>query len=141
MEAMLGLFWTAFLAATILPFYSEALLLVLAAQGYDPVALWAWASAGNTLGSVVNWVLARWLSRLEERRWFPVGRRAMERARRWYARAGVASLLFAWAPIGGDALTFIAGWMRVHIVPFVVLVFIGKAARYAVVLLLYEGLR
>lgn len=140
MEAMIGLFWVAFLSATLLPFYSEAWVVWLASEGHDPVALWAWASAGNTLGSVVNWALARCLVRLEERPWFPVGPRTMERARARYARFGVWSLLFAWAPIGGDALTFIAGWMNVRLAPFVLLVFVGKAARYAVVLALFERL-
>ncbi|MEM6937045.1 MAG: hypothetical protein AAF552_11355, partial [Pseudomonadota bacterium] len=47
---------------------------------------------------------------------------------------GQWSLLLAWAPIGGDALTVIAGILRVRWLAFVVLVFAGKAARYAVVI-------
>jgi len=46
----------------------------------------------------------------------------------------VWSLLMAWAPIGGDALTFIAGMMRVRFPVFVLLTGLGKGARYAVVL-------
>jgi uncharacterized membrane protein YdjX (TVP38/TMEM64 family) len=43
------------------------------------------------------------------------------------------------APIGGDALTFIAGVMRVRFDPFFVLTVLGKGARYAIVLGLVEG--
>jgi membrane protein YqaA with SNARE-associated domain len=41
----------------------------------------------------------------------------------------------AWAPIGGDALTFIAGVMRVNFALFWVLTFVGKAGRYLVIIL------
>ena len=77
MSAYLGLFLTAFLAASLLPAYSELLFAGLLLRGYDPLALWAWASAGNTLGSALNWAIARFLLRFEDRRWFPFsGRRS-----------------------------------------------------------------
>ncbi len=139
MDAYLSLFLVAFLAATLLPAYSEILFTVLLANGYDPFALWAWASAGNTLGAVVNWLLGRFLIRFEDRRWFPVRRRDIDRAQSWFLRYGVWTLLFAWAPIVGDALTFVAGMMRVPFPLFLVLTGIGKAARYGVVLALAVG--
>ena len=138
MSAYLGLFLTAFLAASLLPAYSELLFAGLLLRGYDPLALWAWASAGNTLGSAVNWALARFLLRFEERRWFPFRRETLGRAQDWFRRYGVWSLLLAWAPIGGDALTFVAGLMRVRFWLFLLLVAIGKATRYAVVIWIIE---
>jgi membrane protein YqaA with SNARE-associated domain len=53
---------------------------------------------------------------------------------------GAWSLLFAWLPIGGDALTFVAGVMRVRFEIFFALTAIGKGARYAVLYLIYSGL-
>ena len=54
----LGLFATAFLAATLIPISSEVVLGALsAAQGFNIWLLVAVASTGNTLGSVVNWLL------------------------------------------------------------------------------------
>ena len=132
--ALLSLFVTAFLAATLLPAFSEVALLGLQAGGGDPLALWLVASTGNTLGSVVNWWLGGQLLRFRERRWFPVGAAELERAERWFQRYGLWSLLFAWAPIGGDGLTVVAGTLRVPFVPFVTLVAVGKAARYAALL-------
>ena len=133
--ALLSLFLTAFLAATILPAFSEVAVLGLQAAGADPWLLWVVASTGNTLGSVVNWWLGGQLQRFRDRPWFPVGERELERASRWFQRYGRWSLLFAWAPIGGDGLTVVAGLLRVPLLPFVVLVATGKAARYAVLLL------
>lgn len=134
MEAYLGLFLGAFLAATVVPAYSELLFAGMLAAGYDPFALWAWASAGNTLGSAVNWALGRYLLRFQDRKWFPFREENLGMAQRWFQRFGVWSLLLAWMPIGGDALTFIAGIMRVRFSVFFILTGIGKATRYAILL-------
>ncbi|WP_348626916.1 YqaA family protein [Mesorhizobium loti] len=67
-----ALFLSAFLAATVLPISSEAVLagLVVSGRG-DPALLLAVATVGNTLGSVVNWILGRGIDTLRNRRWFP----------------------------------------------------------------------
>lgn len=128
-----GLFGAAFLAATILPFQSELVLIGLLVAEPDHWETWLFAaSLGNTLGCLVNWVLGCLIERFRERPWFPVKARDYERVQRWYARWGIWSLLFAWLPLGGDALTVVAGAMRTPLLPFVVLVAIGKTARYAV---------
>jgi membrane protein YqaA with SNARE-associated domain len=133
-EAYLGLFAVAFLAATVLPAYSEVLFAGLMAAGHPPLALWAWATAGNTLGAALNWVLGRFLLRFQDRRWFPFRADTMGRSQRWFQRWGKWSLLMAWLPVGGDALTFIAGVMRVRFVEFLALTAAGKGARYAILL-------
>ncbi|MGM0577632.1 MAG: YqaA family protein [Myxococcota bacterium] len=139
MEVYLSLFVTSLLAATILPAYSEILFAGLLVKGYDPMALWLWASAGNTLGSAVNWAMARFFLRFQDRKWFPFKQDNLGRAQRWFQKYGVWSLLMAWAPIGGDALTFVAGFMRVNFWLFLLLVAIGKATRYAIVLWVVGG--
>ena len=141
MEVYLALFAGAFLAATLLPGGSEVLLAKLHVDGHDPWLLWAVATLGNTLGSVLNWYLAVGLLRFEERRWFPFRRDRLGKARAWFERWGVWSLLLAWTPVVGDPLTFVAGLMRTPLPRFVLLVGLGKGARYAAVLLLAEGLR
>jgi membrane protein YqaA with SNARE-associated domain len=133
-EGYLGLFAAAFIAATLLPFYSEVALAGLQIAGYDPLLLWCWATAGNTLGAAVNWALGRWLLRFQDRDWFPFRAERLGVAQHWYRRWGVWSLLLAWLPVGGDALTFIAGIMRVPFGLFFLLTALGKGARYAVVL-------
>ncbi|MDV2858974.1 MULTISPECIES: YqaA family protein [Oceanimonas] len=128
-------FGSSLLAATIAPFYSEVVLAaVLTRQPDAALLLWLLASVGNTLGSMINWWLGKYLLHYRHKRWFPVSDKQLDRAQRWFQRFGVWSLLLAWAPVGGDALTFIAGIMRVRLALFTLLVFIGKALRYAVVL-------
>ena len=133
-SAYLLLFGSAFLAATILPFYSEVVLFALLREGIDPLPLVMVATLGNTLGAVVNWLLGRYLLHFQDRRWFYFRRTQIDKAQRWFQRYGFWSLLLAWLPVGGDALTFIAGVMRVHFGIFLLLTAIGKATRYAILL-------
>lgn len=140
-DAYITVFLSAFLAATLVPAYSEILLAGMVAAGHDPFTLWIWASIGNTLGSAVNWVMGRYLLHFQDRRWFPFRADTLGRSQRWFQRYGVWSLLLAWMPVGGDALTFIAGMMRVRFDLFIALTAIGKAIRYAILLGLLELLR
>ena len=138
MDAYLGLFFSAFFAATVVPAYSEIVLVGLVQAGYDPLALWLWASVGNTLGSAVNWLLGRYLLHFQQRKWFPFKTDSLGVSQRWFQKYGVWSLLLAWMPVGGDALTFIAGIMRVRFPVFIALTAVGKATRYAILLGLLE---
>lgn len=138
MDAYLGLFLVSLIAATLLPAGSEVLLGSLLIEGYDPLTLWLWATAGNTLGAIVNYGLGRYLLHFQNRRWFPFKPDSLHRSQRWFNKYGVWSLLFSWAPLFGDALTFIAGMMRVPFGLFVVLTFIGKGVRYAVLVGLFD---
>ncbi len=135
-----GLFAAAFLAATVFPFQSELLLVgLLVAEPAQWMSLLFVASFGNTLGAVVNWGLGRLIERFRDRRWFPVKGSDYARVEHWYARWGVWSLLFAWLPLGGDALTVVAGALRTPLPIFVPLVAIGKTARYAVLVAITLG--
>src|SRR5215212_7580363 len=58
------------------------------AEHYPAWALVTLASAGNVLGSVVNWYLGRFIARFEGRRWFPVSRQQVAKAEGWYQRWG-----------------------------------------------------
>ncbi len=136
-----GLFLAAFGAATILPFQSEPVLVGLLLAGLQPPWLLVLvASLGNVLGAVVNWVLGRWIHRWRDRPWFPVKPAQLAKAEGWYRKWGCWSLLLSWAPLGGDALTVIAGVLREPLWVFLVLVTIAKTARYIVLALLTLGL-
>ncbi|WP_417594082.1 YqaA family protein [Oceanospirillum sp.] len=130
---VLFLFFSAFMAATIFPFYSEAWLFILLQQGYDPVPLVIVASFGNTLGAVVNWYLGRYLLKYQHKRWFYFKPEQIGRMQIRFQRYGIWSLLMAWLPVVGDVLTLIAGIMRVHLLPFLALVATGKTLRYLAV--------
>lgn len=129
-SALAGLFAAAFGAATILPFQSE--IVFVGVQMAAIVPLWlvvAVASVGNTLGSVLNYLIGTGVERFRDRRWFPVSGAQLDRAQAWYQRYGVWTLLLSWAPLG-DAVTVAAGILRTPFWLFVLLVGIAKTGRY-----------
>lgn len=126
------LFASAFIAATIVPLQSEALLVGLLLADHPVWVLVTIASIGNVLGSLVNWLLGRGIEGLRNRRWFPVSDADLARAQTWYHRYGKWSLLMSWAPIIGDPLTVIAGIFREPLRVFLPLVAIAKTGRYLV---------
>ncbi|MEQ8331623.1 YqaA family protein [Nisaea sp.] len=129
-----GLFLLSFLAATFLPAQSEfGLVGLILAQDYSLLLLVTVASVGNTLGSVVNWLLGRSVDRFSDRKWFPVSPAQMNRACGWYRKYGQWSLLLSWAPFIGDPLTLAAGVLREPFGRFLLLVAIAKTGRYIVV--------
>lgn len=129
-----GLLAVSFLAATLLPAQSEAVLAGLLLADRQPAALLVLvASLGNVAGSAVNWWLGRGIERFHSRRWFPVSEAGLARAQAWFSRLGQWCLLFAWLPVVGDPLTLVAGIMRVPFGPFLALVATGKVARYLVI--------
>lgn len=140
MTAYFLIFGAAFLAATLLPFYSEVLVVGLAVDRPDEW-LWVWlvATLGNTLGSAFNWLLGRYLLRYQGRKWFPFKADGFSRSQQWFQKYGVWSLLMSWAPVSGDALTFLAGVMRVKFPVFWTFTFVGKGARYLVVILVAQA--
>ncbi len=140
MESLISVFLSAFLAATILPFSSEIVLSAFyVAGGGEAFSLWLVASVGNVLGALVNWGFGRYLLHWRDRKWFPFNANQLERVGGWFQRYGVWSLLMAWVPVIGDPLTFAAGFLRVNVWLFLVLVTIGKAGRYAAVLWVVDG--
>nr|WP_238418072.1 YqaA family protein [Pseudomonas cannabina] len=131
MTSYLGLFLVAFGAATLLPLQSEAVLVgMLLSERYVTILLLLTATAGNVLGSVVNWYLGRSIERFRHKRWFPISERHLDKAQTTYRRYGRWALLFSWVPIIGDPITMIAGVMREPLWRFLLVVTLAKALRY-----------
>ena len=118
-----GVFFSSFLAATLLPGGSEVVLFGL--LRLHPDLLWpalALSTLGNTLGGMTSYVCGRWLPRWRKSSETP----QYERVRRW----GSPILIFSWAPIIGDALCLAAGWLRLNPWSSAAFMALGKFARY-----------
>ena len=127
----LAVFLSAFVAATLLPAQSEAVLSFYILSAPQTVfALILVATVGNVLGSVVNWVVGFYATRFQNRKWFPATPSQMQRAEKFYRKYGRYSLLLSWVPFIGDPITVIAGVLREPIFSFLLLVTIAKLARY-----------
>ena len=131
MITYLSLFLISFLAATILPLSSElALGSMLNANKQNSFALIVAASSGNILGSVFNWMLGFYLFKYINKKWIPFKENQINIASKRFNKFGVWSLLFAWVPIIGDPLTFVAGILKVNFLLFFILTAVGKISRY-----------
>jgi membrane protein YqaA with SNARE-associated domain len=130
----LSIFISAFLAATILPAQSEAILAYqLSVTPNAFVSLVAVATIGNVLGAILNWAMGRFFTRYRNRAWFPVKPDKLEKAERQYHKYGRFSLLLSWVPFIGDPITVVAGVLREPLWSFVSLVTIAKCARYVAI--------
>ena len=125
---------SAFLAATIFPAQSEAILAYhLSSNPAAAITLVTLATAGNLLGAGVNWGLGRFLTHHRDKSWFPIRAHRLETAEQHYRRYGRFSLLLSWVPFIGDPITLVAGMLREPLWSFVLLVTVAKCARYIVV--------
>lgn len=121
----LGLFAVTFLSATVLPFPSELVVVAMArANPHATAAVLLVATSGNTLGGLTTYAIGRLIPHRVH------STRALDWVRRW----GAPALLLAWLPIIGDALCGVAGWLRLALLPCALLMLVGKAARYGVLL-------
>ena len=130
----LSLFTVSFLVATIIPFGSEMYFAALLAIGnYNSLLLLISASIGNILGSVFNWICGYYAAYFIQKKWFPINQHQINKANNFFLKYGKWSLLLSWVPFIGDPLTFAAGSLRYSFLPFLLLVSIGKIARYLVI--------
>jgi membrane protein YqaA with SNARE-associated domain len=121
--SLLSLFTSSFLAATLLPGGSEAVLFAVL-KDY-PESLWAalaLATLGNTLGGMVSFYMGYALPQTQQLKHVDTLR-----------RYGTPALLLSWVPLIGDALCLAAGWLRLNGWQAALFMAIGKFARYWVI--------
>jgi membrane protein YqaA with SNARE-associated domain len=128
--SLAALFAASFLAATLLPGGSEAVL--FGVLKLHPDSVWpalTVATLGNTLGGMSSWLIGRLLPRE------PLPARLVPYAGTLarLQRYGSPALLAAWVPFIGDPLCVAAGWLRVNPWTAAAFMAVGKAARYAVI--------
>ena len=126
----MGMLIAAFLAASILPFSSEAVMVGLQAAGLDPVALIAYGTIGNVLGSMFNYTIGR-LGKMEWiEKYLHVKKEDLDKAHKFMAGKGAWMGLPSVSPVIGDVSTVALGLMRANVVIVVISVTISKLARY-----------
>ena len=138
-KTFIGLFLSAFLAATLIPAQSEVGLGYLVINtDYSMVLLVTVASLGNTAGATINWFIGRGVARSV------VSSKKMRPSKRyptiinWYKKYGQWTLLLSWAPFIGDPITVIAGIFKVPLKTFLLIVALAKTSRYILIAIFAE---
>lgn len=129
------MFFSAFLSSTILPGNSELVFSTLisaslAQQGTShALVLLLSATMGNSLGSFTTYLMGR----LFPPPTLAVSSKRIKWALHYSQQYGVWILLLSWLPVIGDLLCGVAGWLRLNPWQSLLLIILGKAARYVLI--------
>ena len=127
---LLGLFIGTFLAATILPFSSDALYLAVLAATHDTVGCLLAGTIGNWLGSVVTYWMG-WVARWDWlEKWFKVRPETLERQKARIDKYGIWLALICWVPFIGDVIAIALGFYRTPPFRTMLLLLVGKFLRF-----------
>ena len=132
-----GMTVAAFLAGSVFPFSSEAVMVSLQLAGLEPWPLFLSATIGNVAGSMFNY----WIGTFGRLEWIEkylhIKREKVEKTRLWLDGRGawVGSLCFL--PILGSVLSVTLGYMRANPYVTFVAIFVGKAVRYSLLIITY----
>ena len=134
--AELALFVSAFLAATVLPFSSEAAFVAALYNGMHVFNALILASAGNILAIIVNYYFGYFLYIKTKEKLLnsKIGRLSYNFGHKY----GYYALLFSWLPVIGDPLTIVAGLVRLKFVWFVIIAGALRIARYMFIVYIFS---
>ena len=132
----LGLFVGSFLAATIVPFSADVLLIGMLVAGGAPWLVIGIATAGNFLGGLTSYGIGRigkweWIEKLG------VKPETLEKQKAKVDRWGAWLALLSWVPFVGDIFAVALGFYRSKFVPSAIFMLIGKAGRFVMWYLIY----
>ena len=135
-----GLLLLAFVAGSIFPMSSEAVMLGLLALGLHPVGCVLAASVGNTLGGMTCY----WIGTLGKTEWITrlgIRQEQLDKAGRFLGGRGAWMAFFSFLPTIGEAIAVVLGLMRSNRTITLVAMLLGKAARYTVIALIFFYLK
>ena len=133
----LGLFVGSFLAATILPFSSEILVIGLLLAEANFIYVFISATLGNWLGSISSYGIG-WLGKWEWiEKWLKISHKKIEQQQVRIKKYGSLLAFLVWVPIIGDVLALALGFYRVNFIKCSVFILVGKSSRYLVFIILY----
>lgn len=127
-----GLFLASFLAATILPFSSEALLSLLLYNNYSIYLCIIFASIGNWMGGMSGYYLGK-TGRIDKiEKYFKIDKQKIEKYEQKVEKYGSILAFFCWLPAVGDIIAVALGYFKCKAITVSIYMFFGKILRYIV---------
>lgn len=134
-----GLFVSALIAGSVLPFSSEAVMVILVQMGLDPLWCILSASLGNTLGGMTCY----WIGHLGKMEWIErylkISGEKLDKASAFLSGRGALMGFFAFLPYIGEAIAITLGLMRSNGWITALSMFVGKLLRYILIFLAFKG--
>lgn len=135
----LGLFISALLAGSIIPFSSELVMIALVKVGLSPALCVLAATLGNMIGGMTCYYMGH-LGRVDWiEKYFKVKKEKIERMQHFLKGKGALMAFFAFLPFVGEAIAIALGFMRSNVLLTTTSMFAGKLVRYIVMLLALQG--
>ena len=135
----LGLYISALLAGSIIPFSSELVMIALVKVGLNPALCVLAATLGNTIGGMTCYYMGHlgkvdWIEN-----YFKVKKEKIEKMQHFLQGKGALMAFFAFLPFVGEVIAIALGFMRSNILLTTLSMFVGKLIRYIVMLLALQG--
>ncbi len=135
---LIGLFLGCFLAATVIPFSSDFLMVGVLIAGFNPVLSIIVATAGNWLGGLTSYYIGfigkwDWIEK-----WFKVKEETLLKQKHNIDKYGSLLAFLTWLPIIGDVFAVTLGFYKVNFTKSAIFMLIGNGARFAFWALLYH---
>lgn len=127
----LGLFLASFLAATIVPFSSEAILTAVLMAGFNPIWALITATLGNWLGGLTSYYIGYWGKYQWIEKYLRIPSEKSERFKIYVKGKEGWIAIFTWLPFVGDILAVALGLLKAPFLNVCIWMLIGKMARYA----------
>lgn len=135
-----GMFLSALIAGTVIPFSSEAVLAALVSMGLNPVLCVLAAVVGNMIGGMTCY----WLGSLGNMEWiekyFGVNQKKLQRAQQFVRGRGAWMAFFMFIPFLGEAIGVALGLMKANVWVTATAMMLGKTLRYIVITLTALGI-
>lgn len=134
-----GLFFSALLAGSILPFSSEVVMVALVKVGLSPALCILAATLGNTIGGLTCYYMGH-LGRIDQiEKYFKVKKEKIDKMRHFLQGKGALMAFFTFLPFVGEAIAIALGFMRSNLALTAASMFAGKLVRYIVMLWALQG--
>lgn len=132
----LGLFIGSFLAATVVPFSADVLLVGMLVAGGSPWIVITVATAGNFIGGLTSYGIGRigkweWIERLG------VKPETLAKPKAKVDKYGSWLALLSWVPFVGDVFAVALGFYRTKLLPSALFMLVGKFGRFVTWYLIY----
>jgi membrane protein YqaA with SNARE-associated domain len=135
-----GMFFSAFLAGSILPFSSEIVIVALIKLGVSPVSLLIAATIGNTMGGMTCYYMG-WLGRTDWiEKYFKIKKERTDRMQLFLQGKGALMGFFSFVPFVGGVITVALGLLRSNVWLTCISMLAGKLLRYVILLLAVHGI-
>lgn len=134
-----GLFISALLAGSIVPFSSEIVLVALVKLGLNPTACLIAATLGNTAGGMTCYYMGRLGKTSWIEKYFKVKKEKIDKMVTFLQGKGALMAFFAFLPAIGEVISIALGFMRSNLLLTTISMFIGKLLRYILLLYVLES--